>query len=121
MSTSESQQNNLIERVALAFKGPQRKATIVLLTSVPLMITWKYFGGTEFYHRHFADRWVMWGDPDATAALYYFGTCFLLLGVVPMLLVKFAFGERLSDYGVGLGDRRRTLVSMLLLVPFFMG
>jgi membrane protease YdiL (CAAX protease family) len=34
-----------------------------------------------------------------------------------MLIVKFVFREKLSDYGVGWGDRARTLRSLFLLAP----
>lgn len=42
------------------------------------------------------------------AAYYQFGSCFLLLGVAPALIVKFVFRERLADYGVQLGNRLYT-------------
>ena len=43
----------------------------------------------------------------------------MLLGVIPALLVKLVFRERLADYGVQLGNRRRTFGSMAILVPLF--
>ncbi len=105
--------------VVAAFRGEQFKATAVLLTSLVLMLTWKYFGSPEFYADHFSSRLVLFGDPAATAAVYCFGVCFVLLGVVPALIVKLLFRQRLSDYGVQLGDRARAVKSLLVLAPLF--
>jgi len=58
-------------------------------------------------------------DPQATAAVYAMVWTFLLLGLIPALLVKLAFREPLADYGVRLGDRRRTFRTMALLGPLF--
>jgi membrane protease YdiL (CAAX protease family) len=52
----------------------------------------------------------LWGARKHWAA-------FFLMGVFPMLIVKFVFREKLSDYGVGWGDRARTLRSFLMLAP----
>lgn len=53
------------------------------------------------------------------AAGYRFATGLVLLGVVPALVVKLAFGERLADYGVQWGDRLATARWFLLLAPVF--
>lgn len=53
----------------------------------------------------------LWGARKHWAA-------FFLAGVFPMLIVKFVFREKLSDYGVGWGDRSRTLRSFFMLAPF---
>ncbi len=47
-------------------------------------------------------------------------TAFLLMGVFPALIVKFVFREKLSDYGLGWGERKRTLVSFLTLAPIML-
>ena len=105
--------------VVEAFVGEQFKPTVILLTSSVLMLVWKYFGSPEYYREHLAP-WALWGeDTDAAAAIYSFGLCFLLLGVVPMLIVKLLFRERLADYGVQLGNRIRTLRCFLMLAPVF--
>ena len=52
----------------------------------------------------------LWGARKHWAA-------FFLMGVFPMLIVKFVFREKLSDYGVGWGERTRTIRSFLMLTP----
>lgn len=100
-----------------SLRGPQCKSSIVLLTSPLLVATWWYFGSPKFYLEHWADRVTLWGDPATTASTYTFLMCFVLFGLIPALIVKFVFRERLADYGVGLGNRLRTCRSFLLLAP----
>lgn len=105
-----------------ALGGDQLKPTIILLVSPLLMLTWKYFGSPKYYDDCIRELWprlVLFGDPEATRAVYSFALCFLLLGVVPALIVKLVFRERLADYGVQLGDRARTVRSFLILAPVF--
>ena len=55
----------------------------------------------------------LWGARKHWAA-------FFLMGVFPMLIVKFVFREKLSDYGVGWGDRTRTIRSFLTFAPLLL-
>ena len=103
-----------------AFRGGQFKPTVILLCSPLLLVSWSYFGSPRFFHEWVSPRLGWWDDPRAAAAMYSFTSCFLLLGVVPALIVKLLFGERLADYGVQLGDRVRTLRSFLILGPLFL-
>jgi len=91
--------------ILAALRGDQFKPTVILLVSPLLMLTWHYFAAPD-----------AWGDP-ASGAVYSFLACLLLLGVVPVLIVKLAFRERLADYGVRWGDRGLTVRSFLLLAP----
>ncbi len=101
------------------YRGKQFKPTVILLSSLLLLLAWWYVGRFPFYERHLARRLILFDDPAATAAVYTFVCCFVLLGVVPALLVKFVFGERLADYGVQLGRRMRTLGSIVVFAPIF--
>jgi len=100
-----------------AFRGAQLKPTVILLVTPVLLTTWKYFGSYQFYLENLAGRAGAWGDPTAAAATYSFLAALVLLGIVPALVVKLVFRERLADYGVGLGDRFRTVRSFLVLAP----
>lgn len=105
---------DLIRAVAESMRGPQRKATVILLSSTVLMTAWWYFGSPQFYRDHVAGA----GNGALFApAVYCFASCFVLLGLVPALIVTFGLGERLSDYGVQLGDRAQTLRTFLMLGP----
>ena len=99
--------------------GEQFKATVVLLTMTVSMVTWKYFGSPEFYDQGLSRRLSLGGDPQVLAAVYCFLASFVLLGVIPALIVKFVFRERLADYGA-IGDPQGTFRSMAIFVPIFL-
>lgn len=111
---------DLVRPIVAAFRGRQLKPTVVLLVSPVLLITWKYFGSHEYYREQLSPRLSLWEDPTVPAAVYSFLTSFLLLAVVPALIVKLVFREKLADYGVQLGLRGRTVRSFLLLAPLFL-
>ena len=108
---------DLLEPVRAACRGPQRKPTIILLCSSVVLIAWKYLGSPEFYLRCLQPCGVLFDDPAATAGIYSFVSCFVLLGLVPVAIVKFCFHERLADYGVQLGDQRRTFWAIVRSTP----
>ncbi len=93
------------------------KPNIILLSSTVLTLLWKYFGTVEFYADSLADH-IGFGDPDAMAAFYQFGSCLVLLGVVPGVIIKLVFRERLADYGLQFGHRLYTTRTFLIAVPF---
>lgn len=112
-------QTDLFSFYPAAYRGRQFKPTVILLTSLLMSVVWWHFGRFPFYDEHFASRFALWGDPEATRAVYTYVNCFLLLGVIPALIVKLVFREKLSDYGVQLGDWRRGLRALLMLAPLF--
>jgi membrane protease YdiL (CAAX protease family) len=102
-----------------AFRGDQLRPTLILATAPVLMVTWRYYGSPEFYRESLTQYVPSSGDPATAAALYSFVCCFVLLGVVPALMVKLVFSQRLSDYGVQLGQRASTLRWVLIGAPVF--
>jgi membrane protease YdiL (CAAX protease family) len=105
--------------LSAAFQGEQRKATIILLLSPVLVVTWKYCGSRDAILAVIPPEWFLWNNAYATAAVINFLLAFVLLGAVPALVVKLVFHERLADYGVQLGDRVRTFRSMAICGPIF--
>ncbi len=108
-----------LQAVADALRGDQFKPTVILLVAPALALSWKYFGSPEFYLQHLSSGLPVGNDLQTAAAVYSFIACFLLMALVPALIVKLVFHERLSDYGIQLGNGARTLKSFLLLAPVF--
>ncbi len=100
-----------------ALQRPQLKPTIILSVSTVTLITWRCFASPQFYLQRLSGRFVWFSDPLATAAIYSFLGALLLLGLIPALIVKCVFHEKLADYGVRFGDRVRTPRSLLVCVP----
>jgi membrane protease YdiL (CAAX protease family) len=98
------------------FSGENKKPTLILLLAPIIVITWKYFGTKAFYLAHLAS-FTLFNDPDRTGAVFSFFTGLLLFGVVPLLVIKFAFKESLSQYGVQIGDWKFGLLAVAVMAP----
>jgi membrane protease YdiL (CAAX protease family) len=101
------------------FHGENKKPTIILLLTPLVLTTWKYYGTKSFYLTSLASTFSLFGNPEQTAELYTFFSAFLLFGVIPWIVVRFVFKERLSDYGWQPGDWRFGLKAFLILAPIF--
>jgi len=115
------QQRKKRQSLLIAFSGRQFRPTVIILSSLVLMLTWKYYGSVSFFRESLAGSFDLPSDAAsqaAAAATYSFLSCFVLLGVIPALIVKLVFRQRLSDYGVQFGDRLRTIRSFALMAPF---
>jgi len=99
------------------FSRENKKSTIILLSAPVILITFKYFGMKNFYLEHLAQTFVLFENSELTSALYTFFASFILLGWIPVLIIKFVFHEPLSAYGIQLGDIRFGMKSFLLLAP----
>jgi len=107
-------------RFSNLFIGESRKPTFILLSAPLLLITYKYFGSHDSPLTHLALRYMTFDHAQITPPLYSFLASFLLLGLVPSLMVKWAFREPLFKYGVRLGDIRFGSKAFLILAPVIM-
>ncbi len=97
-----------------------RKPTLILLLAPLLLTTFRCYGGGNFYLEKLAPSLNLLRDPREAAAYFYFLASFLLLGVVPLLVVRFVFREPIASYGLQLGDWRFGLRAVALLAPLAM-
>jgi uncharacterized protein len=109
--------NGILASLRAAVERPQLKPTVILSVSTVTLITWKCFASPQYYLEALSSRFVWFSDPVATAAIYNFLGTLLLMGLIPALIVKFVFREKLADYGVRFGDRLRTPRSILICAP----
>lgn len=101
------------------FSGENKKPATILLITPFILTTWKYYGAKAFYLNELASTFVLFNDPQRTAELYTFFSAFILFGILPYLIIRFLFKERLSSYGLQLGDWRFGLKAFLILAPIF--
>jgi membrane protease YdiL (CAAX protease family) len=102
------------------FSGEHRKPTLILLVTPFLLTVFKYFGSKSFYLESVASFVPLAADPELGGALYAFAASFLLLGIVPLLIIRFVFREPLSVYGVKAGDGAFGWRAVLVLAPIFL-
>ena len=87
------------------------KPTVILICSSLLLSIHKVFGSIEFAHRTF-------GSPGGiTASAYMFVSASILLGIIPLSIIAFAFRDRPSEYGIGIGDWKAGLRMNAILLP----
>ena len=101
------------------FSGDKKKPTVILLLTPFVLTTWKYFGTKGFYLSDLASRFVLFDDPQRTAELYTFFSAFMLFGLLPLAVIRFVFKEKISSYGLQIGDWRFGLKAFLVLAPVF--
>jgi membrane protease YdiL (CAAX protease family) len=102
----------VVELVREMFSGPNLRPTVVLLTSAVCLSAWNAVGNYSF--------WIGQGsvpEDPVLAAIQATAATAILLGVIPALVVKFVLRERLSIYGVRLGNLRFSLLAILLASP----
>jgi membrane protease YdiL (CAAX protease family) len=97
------------------------KPGIVIMSAFTAIVIWGP-KGTPVFSGLFSG-WL--GSEPGTAALraqyLSFGSGLVLLVLIPFLLIRFRYRERLTDYGLGLGDWRMGLVFTLILVVVSLG
>jgi membrane protease YdiL (CAAX protease family) len=93
------------------FEKTDRKPGIVLITSTFLLVLHKYFGSIEFA------REQLGVINESFGVFYLFFSAFVLLGLIPLLIIKLYFKESLSDYGFGFGRWRLGLRQVAILLP----
>jgi hypothetical protein len=99
--------------------GEDRKPALILLTSTICTCLWWMLA-----HQHDATLAALGKRTDfgayLAAAWPMFGSSLVILGLVPMLVIVVGLRERLTDFGLGLGDwkfgLRATLIASPLLI-----
>lgn len=94
----------------------QVKSTAVLLSAPLLLAVQRYYGSMEFFKDHFG--WMFRGSvEDVYAGLYFFFSVFVLMGLIPLIIIRFVFRQSLREYGLRWGDWRRGLVAIVVFLP----
>ncbi len=87
------------------------KPVIILISSTLLVVLHRYFGSIEFAINLFKSEGTFL-QPS-----YMFACAFFLLGLIPVLIIKFGFNEKLKDYGLAIGDRKAGIIALTIISP----
>ena len=99
------------------FGGDNRRPSVALLTSSVCLAAWYRLGSYPFWAAYLPDDAYTADTTVFSPGVASLAASVLLLGIVPLLVVKFVLRERLSDYGVRLGNIRFALICCLLATP----
>lgn len=100
-----------------SLSGANRRTTVVLLASALCLAGWHLIGHYGFWLKQLSATTLDSGDVRLYAVIGSFTSSVLLLGLVPLLIVKFVLCDSLADYGVQLGNVSFALICSLLAVP----
>lgn len=101
---------------ALEFNKKDLPVYIILLSAPVLLTLYRYHGYAEYFRRYFA---FLANDPlfEWYGYLWQFGIFFILMFLLPVGLIIFVFKRPLADFGIGLGDIRNGLKTLLITIP----
>jgi membrane protease YdiL (CAAX protease family) len=94
-----------------------RHVVIVLLTSAVCLSAWYAVGNYRFWSDLSSADAASNENLGVWAAIGSLGSTVVLMGLVPLLVVRFALRDHLADYGVHLGNLRFAIVSSVLAAP----
>ena len=102
-------------------RGWERQATVILLGAGLLLTLHKHYSRRSFFRQHFAEYFSGLPLPESHSYYYWFLITAFTLFLFPALVAKFGTAERLSSYGVQLGNQklgwRVAGVAWVLMVP----
>ena len=100
----------------LEFKKEQWTVYVLLLSAPVLLTIYRYHGYAEYFQRYFPG---FNNHPlfELYAYFWQFGIFFLLMFIVPLLVITFAFKKPRSDFGWQWGDWRYGLKTLLITIP----
>ncbi|OQY30410.1 MAG: hypothetical protein B6244_00720 [Candidatus Cloacimonetes bacterium 4572_55] len=95
------------------------KSAVIILTGTLLICIYLYSGLASYFHRFFPYLTDNGRFASIYPSLYNYVFGLTALGLIPALIIKFGFRERLGDYGVQLGDWRFGLLILSSAAPLF--
>ncbi|MDF1565053.1 MAG: CPBP family intramembrane metalloprotease [Deltaproteobacteria bacterium] len=116
----------LVEGVGDSFDGLDLGAFVIVAVGCAGLLLSRYHGTVGAYHRYFRGAFRDWPLEPVYDHVYWFAASFVCYGLLPFLVVVLLKSEKLSEYGLGLGDWRLGLkvsgfffVIMVPLVLYF--
>lgn len=102
-------------------RGWERQATVILLASALLLTLHRFYTRRSFFRRHFAEYFGTGPLAESYPYYYWFLTTAITLLLIPMLVAKFGTREKLTDYGIQLGNQKlgwsMTGIAWMLMIP----
>ncbi len=99
------------------FKGAKAKPTAILLVTPFILAAYALYGSPSFFRRSLAALLGARASSPLSPDFYNFFAAFVALFVVPTLLIRRLFREKLSDYGLQRGDQKYGFLSVAVLFP----
>ena len=87
------------------------KKIITIFLSIALLQTLSfYFSSRRFFREYLFEYFQNYSDPYLIEYIYWFIGDFITFFIIGILIIKFGFNEKLSNYGLRLGDYKTGLL-----------
>lgn len=105
-----------IKELFAIIKELDRKVVAVFLSVAILQTISFYFTSRRFFRENLFEQFQNYSDPYLLEYLYWFVGDFFTFFVLGIIVIKFGFNEKLSDYGLQSGDFKVGLkISLIFL------
>jgi len=105
-----------IKSIYKIFKDLDKKTVaIFIIVAVLQTVSW-YFTSRRFFREYLFLNFEDYSDPYLIEFMYWFIGDFFTLFILSVLVIKFGFRERLSDYGLKIGDYKTGLTFSLVFL-----
>jgi uncharacterized protein len=106
----------VVGELRAALRPADRRVWFLVVGTLMLVVVWQYFGSARFFREHFGARFAADTWADWYPWLYYHFAAVLLIGLVPLAVMRLGFQVRLADLGLQLGDWRFGAKAVAVLV-----
>lgn len=93
-----------IKRLFEIIKSLDRKVVAIFLSVAILQTISFYFTSRRFFRANLFEQFQNYSDPYLMEYLYWFVGDFFTFFILGIIIIKFVLKEKLSDYGLQLGD-----------------
>lgn len=108
----------MLEGIKKTMNSKTDRKPFLILALAPFIFTiWKFQGSPEFFDANLAHFFSATADLAFLRIAYYGFASLLLLFIVPALVIKIVFKEKISDYGVRFADGKFGALFILIALP----
>lgn len=107
---------NEIKALSIELKALDKKSTTIFISIAILQTVSWYYSSRLFYEEYLYNFFSNNGNADLFEFLYWFITDFVVLFIFPVLIIKYFFKEKLSGYGISLGNYKAGLLYSFLFI-----
>lgn len=108
----------MFKEIKNTFNSKNDKKPFLILLLAPIIFTlWKFQGSPQFFDSNIANLFPGTADLAFLRIAYYGISSLLFLFIIPALLVKFLFKQKLSEYGIRFCDIKFGIKFILIALP----
>ena len=111
-----------IHDLAAIVKSLDKKVIIILAAAAILQTVSWYYTSRTFFHLTFFNSLSNYSNVYLVEFFYWYTGDFIVFFIIPLLIIKLIFKEKLVDYGIAIGDAgagiKITIAFVLIMIPF---